>query len=359
MEILKTMITDKFKSIKKVLLIMALFSLGLSSIACGKKENDIITDKTVVLTYGGENVSVGETYIYYETVKEKYQELYGENVWDISIATDGNPDATVSTLIKRAVIDEIVRVKILCSKAKEYGVELSEAEKKQITKRADKFYDGLTDACISQMELTPEIVSKVMLECIIADYVENEIFAKNPVEISDEEARMTKFYDLYFGCYKEKKDGSLVELSEEQKEKQYNNAVEACGLLASATIEDGEEEYLKASDIADLYKLDGDILFVYSPEEIKDIYGKEVFELLYSMKNGEHSTVVETKYGYHVFKMVALTDREATKNNKAQITKAKIDEVLNEKLTEWGSQIDKKFKYPDSVNMDAYDVIGN
>ena len=42
------------------------------------------------------------------------------------------------------------------------------------------------------------------------------------------------------------------------------------------------------------------------------------------MKNGDYSTVVESEYGYHVFKMIALTDEDAT----AEIKKKHLSEKV-------------------------------
>ncbi|MDE6023971.1 MAG: peptidylprolyl isomerase [Lachnospiraceae bacterium] len=349
-------IVNRIKLRTQTIILMLLLCFALTS--CGKEEQVEKKDDTIVFSYGGENITVGEAYIYYLTVKENYEALYGDEVWTMSIATAEDAGVSVSALLREAVIDEIVRVKTLVAHAKDYDVELTDADTKILEEQAREFYNGLTDDDIGRMEISEEIIAKVMTECSMAKSVEDALLAAEPIEVSLEKARMTTFYDLYFNCYETNNSGDIIPLSEENKKKQYENAVDACGLLTTATIENDEESEIRVEDVATLYKLEMSGEYTYSPEQIKKTYGEDICQMLYSMENGEHSTVVETEYGYHVFKMIALTDEDATMSKKAQMTNDLINERLGTVIEEWRLQIDKEFKYPDSINMDAYDAIG-
>lgn len=345
---------NKIKLKAKVIILMVLLCFAFTS--CGKEEQVETKDDTIVFSYGGNDVTVGEVYIYYLTVRESYEALYGEDVWIMSIATE-NDAVSVSALLREAVITEIVRVKTLVAHAGEYDVWLTDADKKKLEEQALEFYNGLTDEDIEKIGITEDLVTKVLMECNMAQSVEEALLAKDPVEISLEKARMTTFYDLYFNCYEMNASGDIIPISEESKKKQYENAVDACGLLTTATIENDEESEIRVEDVATLYKLDMSGEYTYSPDQIKNTYGEDIFNMLYAMENGEHSTVVETEYGYHVFKMIALTDEDATMNRKNQMTNDAINEKLGTVLEDWKLELDKDFKYPDSINMDAYDSI--
>ncbi len=345
---------NRIKLKAKVISLMVLLCFAFTS--CGKEEQVEKQDDTVVFSYGGNDVTVGEVYIYYLTVRENYEALYGEDVWEMSIAT-GNDAISVSALLREAVINEIVRVKTLVAHAGEYDVWLTDADKKKLEEQALEFYNGLTDEDIEKIGINVELVTMVLIECNMAQSVEEALLAKDPVEISLEKARMTTFYDLYFNCYETNGSGDIIPISEESKKKQYENAVDACGLLTTATIENDEESEIRVEDVATLYKLDMSGEYTYSPDQIKSTYGEDICNMLYAMENGEHSTVVETEYGYHVFKMIALTDEDATMNKKNQMTNDAINEKLGTVLEDWKLKMDKDFKYPDSINMDAYDSI--
>ena len=107
------------------------------------------------------------------------------------------------------------------------------------------------------------------------------------------------------------------------------------------------------------YDLDQAQTQTMSPSQILETYGQDVYDLLYSMENGQYSTVVETQYGYHVFQMIALTDQTKTNEQKIVLYNQQVQEALSETLTKWQAQIDPMFKYPDSVDMDVYDSIVN
>lgn len=346
----------KGKIYKYIVTIMIIFLCAFLT-GCGKNNEPEKKDDTVVFTFGGKDVSVGETYIYYTTVKEKYELLYGEDIWQTKVASGSDSEASAAELIREDVINEILRVKTLASQAEKYNIKITDAEEKQIAEEAETFYKGLTDADTKQMSIDLETVKLVMRENKLAKGVETALLAEDPVEVSDEKARMTRFYDMYFNCFIEDSEGNIIPFSEEQKHTQYERAVEACGELSTVSIDNDNKREQSIEDIAALYSLDMAGEYTMSPEEIKDMYGEEVHDILYSMSNGEHSTVIETEYGYHVFKMIALTDKKATQAKKAVMTEDAIDERLKSKLTEWRNEIDKSFSYPDSVNMDAYDRI--
>ena len=209
---------------------------------------------------------------------------------------------------------------------------------------------------ISRMELTEDKIYQVFYENEIAGRVEAKILESDPVEISDEMARMTTFYDMYFQCYSIEDDGTVVEYTEEQKQEQKENALQACSTLATATIDENKDAE-NIEKLAEYYKLDQAGEQTLTPDEILETYGEDVYNLLYSMQNGDYSTVVETEYGYHVFQMIALTDQKATKARKETMTADAIKERISSQLETWQKEIDPEFSYPDSVNMELYDTI--
>lgn len=325
---------------------------------CGKKEKENKTEDnlTMVFQYGDNIVTIGEVYIYICTVQERYEIQYGEDVWQLSLPASESDSLSMVNLTREAVVNEIVKVKTLVAHAADYNITLTDAEVADLQERAKRFYDGLTDEDISKMELTEDKIYQVYYENEIAGRVEDKILADDPVEISDETARMTTFYDMYFQCYSIDETGKVVEYTQEEKNQQYENALQACSTLATATIDENEDAE-NIEKLAEYYKLDQASEQTLSPEDILETYGEDVYNLLYSMENGDYSTVVETEYGYHVFQMIALTDQKATKARKETMTAEAIKERISDKLSAWQKEIDPEFSYPESVNMEIYDTI--
>lgn len=343
---------------RQVVILACCLALMLCLCACGDgaKEEVQEDNTTMVFRYGDNIVTVGEVYIYIRTVKERYELQYGEDVWQLSLPASGGDSVSMVDLTREAVVSEIVRVKTLAAHADEFGVTLTSQETSQLGEKANSFFIGLTDEDIAKMELTEDKIYQVFYENEIAGIVEARILEDNPVEISDETARMTTFYDMYFPCYSISQSGMVTEYSEEDKRQQYENALQACSTLATAAI-DEDKDAENIEKLAEYYRLEQAKEQTLVPEEILEIYGEDIYNLLYAMENGDYSTVVETEYGYHVFQMIALTDPKATKSRKETMTAEAIEERLSSQMHAWQQEIDANFVYPGSVNMEVYDTI--
>ena len=343
-------------------IIVLIFSLILTLLAsgCGKeeeKEVESADNGSVVFQYGDNIVTKGEVYIYVRTLKERYESQYGEDVWELYIPESvGDEEITMVDLTKQQVVEEIVKVKTLVAQADDYSVSLTEEEQAKLEEAANEFYDGLTDDDIEAMELNEEKILRVMTENEIANRVEEKLLEDNPIEISDEQARMTTFYDMYFNCYTIDENGVVTPFTEEEKAIQYENALSACSTLATATIDENKDAE-NIANLAEYYKLTQAKEYTLSPEEILETYGENVYNLLYSMEDGNYSTVIESEYGYHVFQMIARTDQKATQNRKQVMTETAINEQLADNLSTWQKEIDPDFSYHKSINMNVYDTI--
>lgn len=351
----------KHKKKNKILSLFLCICMALAVCSgCGKSGKE--TEKTeksrgtLVFQYGNNLVTKGEVYIYIETVRERYEMQYGSDVWQ-TVLPDGGKGNSMENLTREEVVKEIIRVKTLCAHAEELGVSLSEDEIADLNEKADAFCEGLTDEQLEQTEITKEKAEKVMQENAIASKVEAKILDDRKIEISDEEARMTTFYDMYFACYSMDENGVITPYTDDEKKQQHENAVQACATLATADLKDTTGVAIEK--LAEYYQLDQAQMQTMSPSQILETYGQDVYDLLYSMENGQYSTVVETQYGYHVFQMIALTDQTKTNEQKIVLYNQEVQDALSETLDQWQKQIDSRFKYPDSVDMDVYDSIVN
>ncbi|MBQ7707733.1 MAG: SurA N-terminal domain-containing protein [Lachnospiraceae bacterium] len=343
----------KLSLLMLVLCMMAFVITGCNNKSDKKKDTK---DPTVVFQYGDNIVTKAEVWIYVNTIKERYERQYGSDVWELSLPEDSNGEISMVDLTREEVVNEIIKVKTLCAHAEDYGIELSEKEVADIDTDSKEFYDGLTDEEIEAMDLTKEKIYQVMSENLLAKKVEDKILEASPIEISDEQARETTFYDMYFECYDIDDKGVVVPYDTERKRQQYEQALNACSTLATAPM-DSNDDAESIEKLAEYYNLEHAGEHTMTPEEILETYGEDIYNTLYGMKNGDYSTVIESEYGYHVFLMIALTDADATAMKKEQMTQEAIDDQLADTIEMWKKVIDSDFAYPDSVNMDVYDTI--
>ena len=346
--------------IRSYLAAILMAALVLVTVGCGEAE---IAEENAdaVFRYAGKDVSLGEVYLYANTVIEDYESIYGNEIWGTSISVSKDDTANMEDVTRRDIIENIVHVKMLNAKASDYKVALTEDDEKTVASETDAFYAKLTDDQIHDMQLSYDLVKSVMQENMVARKVYDKIIGEAGIEVSDEEARETTFYDLYFECYAVASSGDVTGFSEDEKAAQYDRAVQAYNTLINP-IESGINDGTSSSNsnstniegLAEYYGLQNSSYYTMTPSEIKGIYGEEIYDSLYSLEDGSYSLVTESEYGYHIFYMKALTDRNATDLHKEDIIKTKKNEYMEELYGEWKNDIDSSFSYEKSVDFDVY-----
>lgn len=328
---------------QKKLLVLLLGMCGICMLsACGKKNTE--EDVQVVYRFGDSVVTYGEFYIYAKTVEEDYQKTYGNGIWSLELTT-GDGESTVRDVTVLDIISDINRVKVLVTQAQESGLSISDNEREEARNAADTFYNGLTEKDLAETEITRELAVQVMEENMLAQKVYDQILSEYDFEISDEEARMTTFYDMVFECYSVGKDGTVEEYTEEKKATQLQRANEALSSLAQG-------EGVTYESIVDKYHLEYADSYTMSKTELVEVYGESVAEQILELSDGKFSSVIQSQYGYHIFNMLKANDEELTRKNKEDIVAAKQKEYFNGVYEEWLKHYDSHFHPETDVNMD-------
>ena len=304
-----------------------------------------------VFTFDHEDVSLSEVWIYAEIVRGAYERRYGSAVWGIETMDSDEKVASMEEITKRDVINDIRITKAMAKNADALGVTISDDDIVDIRSDSVSFFKNLTDEQIKAMDLTEELVEKVYTENVKANRVRELLMAEGSVEISDEEARMTTFYDLLFPAYTEDALGNAMPYSADQK-----LTVKETAEAALAEYENTENP-LTNEEIASKHNLKFGGKRTLSTTDMVAEYGEEVVNLLYSLGNGEHTQVVETEYGYHIFTMIELTDSVETAKVKEDIQKEKQKEYVQKKIDEWLATLSPEWNYDTAVNKDVYSGI--
>jgi hypothetical protein len=347
--------TDGMKKRIRILALLLAFAFLLT--ACGEQKTEEKTEEesvAAVFHFQGKPITLGEVYLYAEPVIEDYDKKYGSDIWAMEVSAEDGNSQNMLTVTRKDIIENIVKVKVLLTKAADYGVSLSEAEKADAEDDTEAFWKNLTDAQIREMEFTRDMVRTCMEENRLAAKVYDAMMADAGIEISDERARETTFFDMYFPCYKENVNGVAQPMDEKEKKEQYDKAVQAYNSLITPMDENTERDPAK---IATYYALKDSSYYTMTPDEIREAYGKEISDMLYTLEDGSCSLVTETEYGYHVFYMKALTDREATDKMKAKMEREEKNAYFSKLYTEWLKQVDPNYHYEDSVDFELYSRI--
>ena len=339
---------------KRIISYMAVM-LGLIMVlsGCGSG-NTVERTSTTVLQFNGENITVGEVYLYANTIADDYERVYGQAVWSLQLTREDGSKTDMKSVTRQDVIEDIVRVKVLLTRAGSMGISLTADDRNDAETETESFWKNLTDAQIEKMELSRDIVKRCMEENILAQKVYDKVIEGAGVEVSDEEARMTTIYDMYFPCFTDQENGTLVRMNAEEKKAQYNKALQAYNTLISP-IDEVTERNVEA--LSAYYGLSEASYVTASPDELKKTYGKDIADMLYKLEDGSYSLVTETEYGYHIFYMVALTDREATDKKKERIERERKNAFFTNRYKDWLRNVDSSYSYEKSVDFEVYDSI--
>ncbi len=327
---------------KKIELVIIGMICALLLCGCGGKEQE--KADSVLYHYGDEDITYGEYYIYAKTIEEDYQKSYGSGVWSLEL-TIGDEKQSVRDVTIRDLISDINRVKVLVAQAEEMQISLSDSEKAELENQAAAFYSGLTEQDISETEMSRELIQKVMIENALARKVYNKVISEYDFEISEEEARMTTFFDMVFACYEVKEDGTVEEYTEEKKAAQLQRANEALSSLA-------QDENMTYDMIVDKYDLQYADSYTMARAELVEEYGESVADKILQMSDGEVSTVIQSEYGYHIFKMLKANDQELTQKNQEMIVAEKQKEYFAGIYAEWEKKYDSGFNFAKDVNIE-------
>lgn len=326
--------------------------LGIMTVtACQGRGNSGVTESVPVFTVGDETIRLNEVWIYAKTVQQEYEKNYGAGIWTVELQNEKGETQTVETITKEDVIEEILQVKVLNSKADSYGVALTGEENTKIEEQVDAFMAGLTDADIAETGVSREIAIRVYQENAIADKVYDRIMQEGSVEVSDEQCRQTKIFDLYFPTYLEQADGSFVALSEEERSTQKNTAMEAYNRIMD------DEDSLSIENAAYEYGSPNSTFYTMSNSEYVEQYGQELADQIYGLKDGEYLGVVESEYGFHIIQMISLTDAEATQNKKIEMEADLQRKYFNEVFETYLKEMDSNWKFSKNVDEEAWNMI--
>lgn len=139
-------------------------------------------------------LTINDTVIYLSEVnaraymaRDRYVSLYGEEPWSQEVE-DG---ITVAEYAKNTMLEEMVRITILCGKADTYGVEaLTEDEKTRCDLQADDYMAALGKNVAAQFSVEHEAMLNIYEKDALSMKVYNKILGELTEDLRSEDAYM-------------------------------------------------------------------------------------------------------------------------------------------------------------------------
>ena len=194
--ILKRIDTMKAKKVIAMLLVATLSVTAFTGCAINKTATVATLDK--------EDIKLGLVNFMIRYQEAGYDDMYiqymGEGYWDKTVS--GNN--TVLETWKKNAIEEAHELYTLKAHQSDYDVEVSDDEKKEIKKAAEKFMKANSDDVIDEMSATEEIVEEYLELRLIKSKMYAAIIKNADSSVTDEEANMAAYTIVkldYKGAY--------------------------------------------------------------------------------------------------------------------------------------------------------------
>jgi len=300
---------------KAILLLMILLMIS-SFLSCTKVEEEVNESQYIVLI-NDQKVSVNEIMIYVYQVVEEFQEIGGVEVWEFEDFSGGKSAVEVA---KDAVIENIVRIKVLNSKSVELGIQLSEEEKAQVNIQAREYIAKMSSEYKQIHEVNLDLMLLVfkefalankVIDTVTSDYAPSELIIEEKMTDNIEYKRISELQtidllteinveQLVLQTRRKDQSGEYVTLTDYEKSLKYNKAVEIVnkaenGEAFEVLIKNYSEETVEEdSETNGLYNFSKALL----PDQFRDG--------LVDLEIGEISQIIESETGYHIFKVVEI-----------------------------------------------------
>jgi foldase protein PrsA len=300
-----------------------------------------------VASINGEKVSVEEYKVYLWRIKQVYQSIGQEDIWETKF--DGKPAEEVA---KERALDSIKAIKLQVEEAKKMKLTLTEEEKEQVKNQAAILKSEIGEEEIKNMGISnstiekiteDNIISQKLFETITKDFVGNKEEFEAFFEQNKESLKQIRVKHILFKTH-DLKDGKLTALPEEEQNVAKQRAEEA---LQKAKA--GEDFVSLVHEYSqDEASLPSDGEYVFGRNQGMDT---EFENAAFELKVNQISDLVKTSYGYHIIKLEEeiQADKESTEKSyydleKQSFYQSKIQEWINQGTIEINEEVWKTIK---------------
>ena len=146
-----------------------------------------------MLRIGDSQVDYREGMVYLNAVQEDYEQYYGSDIWKYAVDSQGN---TMGEVIKEQTLQQIIYSKVVCRKADELGIVLSEEELQTVDRQTAEYMEKIQDSSLLLHGVNADIVRRIYSDNMLARKTFEATTLNVDTDIPDEEAAQHRFYTI-------------------------------------------------------------------------------------------------------------------------------------------------------------------
>lgn len=352
---------DAIVSIRAIYIVLIVSLIFVAFSGCSKEKN-VTPEVQNILVVDDVIVTEPEIMIYVYQVVEEFQRIGGENVWEFEDFSGGKSAVEVA---KDAVLENIIRIKVINKKAVELGITLSDEQVQNARQKADEYFKSMKSEYIANHKITLSLMEEVFYEFAVSNEVINNVTSDftpsnetveqrmqeneeyNKVKNVDITLLLTEIEAQHIYIETRTKDtgGNYIPMSEAEKNEKNK--------LAQTIYEkavNGESFDTLLTDYSDEKSTDDELVMgesIKNPQQQsvgKYIFSKGLltdtpFASLMNLKEGDISSIIEDTTGYHIFKIKSIILPTEDKINsfetdfvafEAELRKSTEQDIVNE-----------------------------
>ncbi len=294
------------KRLLTIILCFAILAGGCSNPFVNEKKDDTVGwVDGAMLKVGEQQIDYREGLVYLDATKKDYEQYYGTDIWNYRIKTNGD---TLGITVKEQVLESIIYVKIVCLKANELNVYLSEDELREVDEQAAEYMKTLEGSEILAMGVNENVVRRIYNDNYLARKVFEQATLNIDTNIPNEIACQHHFYSIALRNAKIGANGERVEYTEGER------------LAIRDQLYSMRETWKTYSDMYSYAKTKTDDLsmleLMIGTGDLKD---KALESTLMGLKDGEFSDIIEGENYSYIFYCKTAFDVDATQQKKEEI----------------------------------------
>lgn len=175
-------------------ILAAVLSLCLLLSACGDVKVVLTTGlkENELFRIGEESCSLPEAMVYLVNQKNRYEEIYGIEMWDHDFG-----EQTLEDYLKGQVVSELAQIKSMMLLAAAQEVTLTESETELARTAAETYAAGLSAEETELLGIDTETLQAMYEEYCLAYKTYGQITGDVSIEISDDEARIIQIQQIF------------------------------------------------------------------------------------------------------------------------------------------------------------------
>ena len=310
---------------------------------CGETQVVLTTgfDKDEVFIVGNEKCTLPEMLVYLTNIRNSYENVFGEEIWNVS-----SEGMTFEDSIKNTALAQLAQIKTMYMMAVDRGVTLDPAELESVRLATTEYYSSLSEAEITALGVDEDIIRSMYEQIALAQKAYDEIIGDISPEISDDEARYIKVRIIFMRTTYRNGD-SLISYTDSDRNRVYNTLAEVRRGILDGSL-DFETEAAK-------YNEAGESVISFG----KGTMDPAVEEAAFALAGGEISEIVEAPDGLYLMQCISTLDRARTDSNKILITERLRNEAFETVYDEYLESLIRNLNTElwKSIDLSAYQEV--